>query len=644
MPIIYFDFETCSDVDLTKEGARKYAADPSADIRCCAYAVDDGPIELWLPGDPVPTAFMNGAQDPGTAFVAHNAVFEHLIIQHVAAPRYGWPVIRLEQYRDTMAMALAAALPGGLEKVADALELENRKDTAGRDLMIAMSKPGGDWSEDQLQQYYEYCRRDVAAERELYGRLSPLIPTEQAVWVLDATINARGFYVDRALAEAAREMVWFEQAKIAAEVTELTEGEITSVHQRERILGFAQRNGHNMASLGKRNVSAVLAHKPDDTTGRLLELRREGAHGSTAKFDALLAGAGDDSRVRDTLRYHGSSTGRWSGRGFQPQNLPKTQADADAAVAAVMSGDIARVRTIGPPLAVASTVLRSTVCAAPGHKLIGGDFSAIENRVLAWLAGERWKLEAYSKFDATGDPTLEPYCATASRVLNRAVTDTAGRAIGKTCELAFQFGGGLGAYRKFDNSGTRSDAEVEAFKRQWRGAHPATRSFWKKMEYRAPRAIRSDRPIVISNNVGLAMEDGTLFITLPSGRRLAYPKARVGLGRFGDVIWYHDARGGWAETDAWYGTLVENVTQAVARDVLAAAMLRIEAAGYSIVLHVHDEVIAEVPEGFGSEAEFLKLMVELPPWAAGLPIAAKTWSGKRYAKGGGRAPQTSEAA
>jgi hypothetical protein len=455
-------------------------------------------------------------------------------------------------------------------------------------------------------------------------------------------------------------MVWLEQARITAEVTELTEGEITSVNQVARILDYAQRNGHAMERLGKRNVSAVLAHKPGDTTGRLLELRREGAHASAAKFDTLLTGAGDDDRIRDTLRFHGSSTGRWSGRGFQPQNLPRVEGDIDAAVAAVLSGDIERVRTIGPPLAVASTVLRSTICAAPGHKLIGADFSAIESRVLAWLAGERWKLDAYAKFDATGNPALEPYCVTASRVLNRAVTpdDEAGRATGKVCDLAFGFAGSVGAYRKFDTSGTRSDAEVLEFRDKWRAAHPMTKAFWKKVQYRVPRAVRSDRPIAIghgdfqhsNSTIELTMEASTLFITLPSGRRLAYPRARVGPDRFGrgDAVYYHDnAFGKWVEkTDAWHGTFVENITQAVARDLLAAAMLRIEAAGYPIVLHVHDEVVCEVLEGFGGEEEFQRLMTELPPWAAGLPIAAKTWSAKRYAKGGGNgsAPEASEAA
>ena len=337
------------------------------------------------------------------------------------------------------------------------------------------------------------------------------------------------------------------------------------------------------------------------------------------------------------MRFHAAHTGRWSGRGYQPQNLkrPETK-DLDAAVDAVLSGDIARVRELGAPLTIAGDVQRSVICAAPGHKLIAGDFSAIESRVLAWLANEKWKLETYREYDETGDPKFEPYCVMASQALKRTVTpdDEAGRQFGKTYDLAFGFGGGLGAWRKFDNSDTYSDAEVEHFKHQFRRTHRATVRFWQRSS--APRThCPHQARTTLGNRSASTMEHGTLFMTLPSGRRLAYPEARMVPGKFEETynIRYKDnANGAWTDADTWYGTLVENAVQAVARDLLVAAMQRLEAAGYPVVLHVHDEIVCEVPEDFGSEEEFLRIMLELPDWAAGLPIAAKVRSGKRYAK------------
>ena len=214
------------------------------------------------------------------------------------------------------------------------------------------------------------------------------------------------------------------------------------------------------------------------------------------------------------------------------------------------------------------------ICAAPGHMLIGGDFSAIESRVLAWIAGEEWKLATYRQFDASGDPALEPYCVTATHVLKRPVTpdDEAGRQTGKTCDLAFGYGGGLGAWRKFDSSDTHSDDEVERFKGEWRAAHKATVSFWRALETAMRRAMRTGQPIKLRSLI-CTFENGTLYITLPSGRRLAYPQARLVPGEFDgttQIVFKDNARGGWNDNRGWHGTFTENVVQAISRDLLAA--------------------------------------------------------------------------
>jgi DNA polymerase len=397
-----------------------------------------------------------------------------------------------------------------------------------------------------------------------------------------------------------------------------------------------QARGHQLKGLTKRSVSAVLAGDPGDDVRQLLGLRGEGSRAAVRKLDSLFASVDADNRVRGTLKFHGAAPGRWSGRGFQPQNLkrPETK-DLDAAVAAILAGDVNRIRALGPPLTVVGDVSRSIVCATLGDLLLSGDFSAAESRGLAWLAGEDWKLEVYRQFDRTGDPSVEPYCVTAGRVLQRTVTpdDEAGRQTGKTCDLAFGYGGGLGAWRRFDSSDTHADADVERFKREWREQHAATVRFWRALEGIARRAIRSGQRITLGR-LAAEYENGTLYLVLPSGRRLAYPGARVGPGKFDapQIYFMDNARGAWTETCGWYGSFTENVVQAVCRDLLAAAMVRLEAAGYPVVLHVHDEIVVEVPERSVDADAFLRLVLELPEWAEGFPFAAKIRTGGRYAK------------
>jgi hypothetical protein len=272
--------------------------------------------------------------------------------------------------------------------------------------------------------------------------------------------------------------------------------------------------------------------------------------------------------------------------------------------------------------------------------LIGADFSAIESRVLSWLAGEEWKLDNYRRYDETGDPDIEPYCVTASRLLGRKVTpaDEAGRQIGKTADLALGFGGGVGAWRKANKSDTRGDAEIAADVRKWRQAHPKITAFWKNLDRTLKRAVKHPGKTFTVGPISAQSDDiGTLEVTLPSGRQMIYPEANVVAGRFEDSfeIRYRSAKHGWQPIVEWYGKFVENVVQGIARDLLAAAMLRLEAAGFPIVLHVHDEAVAEVPEGAeGADRrpEFVALMTTLPDWAVGLPVAAKAWCGPRYDK------------
>jgi Toprim domain/CHC2 zinc finger/DNA polymerase family A len=650
MPVLHRDFETRSTVSLSTAGSWRYAADPSTEILCVAFAVDDEPVKLWAPGQPIPEEFFAAAaRDPEWIVVAHNDQFETAIEECLLNPRYSWPIAPMEIHRCTMAAALASALPGALDGACAALGMDISKDAEGHRLMRQMSKPrkprkSEDASEvrwidgpEHRARLAQYCLRDVELERELHRRLRPLSADEQLTWELDALINRRGFFVDRELAESARKIVEAEQAAIDIEITEITGGEITSINQVAKLSVLLRGRGHDVHDITKQSIEALLAKQLDGDIQRLLTLRQDGGRAASRKLDSLLFGADTDQRLRGCFRFHGAATGRWSGSRFQPQNLKKSSLAAlDGAIAAVRSSDLAQVRALGPPLAVVGDLSRAMILAKPGYDLVGADFSAIESRVLAWLADETWKLGTYRKFDSTSDPADEPYCVTASRILRRPVTpeDKAGRQIGKTADLALGYGGGLGAWRRFATSDTRSDADIQRNIADWRRAHPAICNLWKTLEGAAHRCIRSGLPVKLGR-VSFEMRDGDVLMVLPSGRRIAYPEAKLVAGKFDgtfQITAKDNAKGAWADGKVWYGTLVENLVQAVSRDLLAAAMLRLEAADYQVVMHCHDEIVAETRKGRGSTDEFLWLMTELPAWAEGLPIAAKPWRRECYAE------------
>jgi DNA polymerase bacteriophage-type len=399
-----------------------------------------------------------------------------------------------------------------------------------------------------------------------------------------------------------------------------------------------------LLKLDRRTLERLLEdEKLPPKVRRVLELRLGGAQSAVKKIDALLARAGDDDRVRGSFRFHGAGTGRWAGEGFQPQNLkrPVTK-DLDAAVAAVATGDYQLVKKLHPqPLAVVGDCSRSTINAPPGYRLIGGDYSSIESRALAWTAGEEWKLDAYRRFDATRDPRDEPYCTTACKIFHvpdgTFAKDSPERAIGKTCDLAFGYQGGLNAWRKFEPD-KFSDAEVEIFKTEWRATHPKITQLWYTLDRAAVLAVRERGQVVRCGYIDLKCDGTLLQVKLPSGRKISYPQPRLVTESSGRqrVVFSDNAAGRFVDCrngqGAYAGTWTENIVSGIARDLLAAAMLRVESAGYRIVLHVHDEIVCEVPIDFGSTEEFTRLMTRKPAWALELPIAASAWTGPRYCK------------
>jgi DNA polymerase len=640
MPILIRDYETRSTLDLGKVGAWQYAT--HADVWCCAYAVDDGPIKLWVPGDPPPEEFALAARDPEYVVCAFNDGFERLIEQHILGPRYGWPQIPIERHCCLQAAALAQALPASLEGVAEALKLEHQKDVAGAAVMkrLAQLRPGENPSADELERLYAYCRQDVAVERELHARIPALIPAEQELFELDAKISARGIHIDRPLLDAAIQIAETAQRELNAELIVLTEADIQTVGQADRLLAWLAAHDCTVTDLKKDTLKAALRRKsiPPEAR-RVIEVRLAGAHAAASKFETLRDWCGADNRARGWSRFHGAATGRWTSFGVQLHNMKKPEVeDLEAAIAVVATGNFHHVRQRYPqPLAVVGDCARAMLCAAPGHRLIAGDLSGIESRVTAFLARQQSKLEQWAKFDETQDPEDEPYTLLGRQI---GFEGEQARTLGKICDLAFGYQGGLGAWKKLAPADdTSTEIEIKRRQQAWRDAHPKVVRFWHALDHAATRALQMPGLVFAAGRVAFSY-DGCEFLRmqLPSGRKIAYPFPRLIRNSRGNLVvtFQDNAAGRWTEArhgqGMYGGVWCENAVQACARDLFAAAMLRLEAAGYSIVLHVHDECAAEVPEGAGSEEQFRELLITPPDWAVGLPLAAKVRESMRFAK------------
>jgi DNA polymerase len=659
---VYWDVETYSQCNLKDHGAYIYAADPSTGVFFLCYAIDDGEIEVWKPGDPVATPFANPA---GYKFVADNFEFERCISTHILIPRYGFAPIRIEQTDCAERLALANAYPAELGLRCEALGLPYRKDQEARKAMLRLSRPQTVKKRKQpedptardrdLALLLERCKNDVRATRAVYNspRLRPLLPAERRLLLLDAEINAQGICGNIPFLEAARTLATQERNAVNTRLNELTAGVITSVDQVRRIMETVNNRGHGMTSLDKRSVAATLAHQPDGFVRELLELRQRGAFASTRKFKKLLDFTNpNDHRIRGSLRIYGAGPGRWSSIGAQLHNLPRNDGELPSSlINALIASDRAELARYGNPLRVVSGVSRAALCAAQDHELHCADFSSIESRVTTWLAGETWKLENFRRFDAAGDKNLDLYRVLAHRILkkNTPVSEitTTERQVGKCAELACGFGGSVGAWRRIAGDDGRSDAEVQAIIRAWRDEHPAIRAFWHDLAQAARVAIRTGRPILVAPAprppIIAAFDGYALTLTLPSGRAINYPGAHLTANtKFEDgdpdIEFFDNARGQWKPVRAWFGTLVENVVQATARDLLAAAIIRAEARGWSVVFHCHDEVVIEAPKYTVAARDVLALLLETPPWAAGLPLGGKVHSGLLYLE----APATAE--
>jgi DNA polymerase len=661
------DIETCSRRNLKECGAFIYAADPSTDVLCLGYAIDDGEVEVWKPGDPVPAPFANPANY--NLFVWDNWHFDREIYTRILVPRYGFTPIPLEQQDCAQRLALANAYPAELGLRCEALGLPYHKDKAARMAMLRLSRlsPTDEPAKKHRKKpkpvdpaarerdftlLIKRVKTDVAATRACYNdpRLRAQSPEERRLLLLDAKINAYGVCANIPVLEAAHALAVKERNAINVRLNELTAGVVTSVSQCSRIMQLVNERGHHMTTLGKRSVAATLAREPEDFVRELLTLRQKGAFDSVRKFKKLMAFADpSDHRIRGALRIYGAGTGRWTSLGAQLHNLKRNDAELPASlINALLTGNHAEMARLGNLLEVVGGLGRAILCAAIYHKLGCADLAAIESRVLAWFAGEGWKLDAFRKYDASGDERLHPYRQIAAQMLRKDVLAIvkAERQLGKNGELAFGFGGSVGAWQRIVDDG-RSEADIKVINRQWRDAHPKTQVFWERLMRAARVAVRTQQAIRVNPapapSITAAFDGHTLTLELPSGRLITYPGARLVPnkkfeGGDPDIEFFDNAMGKWQPKRAWFGILVENVVSGTARDLLAAALLRTDARGWSIVHHCHDEIVVEVPNDISIEQDLLACMLELPAWAAGLPLGGKVHSGPTYFEG----PATAE--
>ena len=700
--VLHIDGETRSPVDLIKAGLYVYFDDPDTDVWCVCYAMNNGEVGLWVPGMPVPPMIAAHIAMGGIC-IAHNAAFERIMFIKILGPRYGWPVPDLNQWRCTMAQCLAMAMPAALDDACRVVGAKHKKDAAGSRLMKQMAKPRKPrkdedptklywWDdEDRKRRLFAYCADDVRAERSLDALILPLRDEEQDLWCLDQIINDRGVAIDLALVTSAIGLVEQGKTVLDREMRKVTVGEVSSTSAINELKAWL-RDWHGIDcsdGLAKDRIAELLIHADlPDTARKALELRSEGSKLSVTKAEALLRSTQADGRARGLLQYHAANTGRWGGRRFQPQNLKRPVIkDIETAIRLIKTGDYQLVAAAyDNVLGVIGDTIRGMVCAGPGNVLFDADYSNIEGRVLAWLAGEIWKIRAFEAFDRGEGHDL--YNITASGIIGKAVElidDDERQGYGKVPELALGYQGGVGAFQtmaagygvdtgaKYDDLmasvaetvieraeynwsswGSRTGIaehdwlSAEMIKLAWRERHPKTVEFWTDMEDAAKAAINNPGSKFTVGKIAFVKNGSTLQMILPSGRALTYmfPSLKMKKTIWTDAdekpvyklticYWAVDSNNyQWCEHTTYGGKLVENACQAVARDILAGALFALETVGFKTVLTIHDEVVVEMPSSFGPNdlSTFERVMRAPRKWAQGLPIFAKGWIGPRFKK------------
>jgi DNA polymerase len=643
-----------------------------------AWAFDGEEPQIWTPAEVyrhwdqvepnLPQPVVDHIANSGE-IRAWNASFERAIWNAIMVKRYGALPVAMEQWVCSAAEAAAMALPRSLDQCAEVLKLKERKDDEGHNLMMQMSRPrkiNADGSitwwdvEEKKQRLYKYCLQDVRVERCIVPALRRLTPKEREIYLLTERMNDRGVGIDVPLVNAAIEVGAVGTALANAEIQRITDGAVEKVTNHAGVKAWVNARGVETDSVDKASMAELLeqATLPEDVA-LVLGIKSDAGRTSLSKLKTMLEVANADSRARGLLLYHGAGPGRWTGRLIQPHNFPRGTeiSDVEQYIPILLNGTSARERydllnCFEHPIVVISAMLRSMLIAADDNDFIAGDFSAIEARVLNWLAGQDDVVAAFAAMDA-GDKSKHPYKIMAVKMGRAEHPDLVKKGsddyqAGKAAELGCGYQMGPPKFVTAAWDVYQVEVTLEQAKQAvaaYRESHARVVQFWWDTINAAMEAVQNPgKPVVFGGlrNLKAIKAGAYLYIVLPSGRPLCYAAPGIKMepppwgGEERPTLTYegmatHGPRV-WMRMRTYGGHLVENIVQAVARDLIAEAKLRLESAGYTPLLSVHDEAVCEIPKGFGDLKEFETILAELPAWATGCPVAAEAWRGKRYRK------------
>lgn len=643
MRTLAIDIETYSDVSLPDCGVHKYVSSEQFEILLFAYSADNGDTRIidMASGEKLPDEVMEALKDDSVIKTAYNAVFERICIS-----RYFGLSLKPEAWRCTLVQASMLSLPLSLEGVGEALHLDKKKMGEGKELIRYFCMPckatktnGGRTrnlpsdAPDKWELFKTYCIRDVDVEKQIRKKLEnyPIPDREQELYCMDQRINDRGIMVDTGLVEKAIacDLLYKEAAtKKAYELSGLENPNSVS-----QLKGWLEEKGIEADSLAKKTVEE-LVDKTDGDVKKMLKLRLAMSKTSVKKYEAMERSVCPDGRVHGLLQFYGANrTGRWAGRLVQIHNLPQNHMeDLELARSIVKEGrfDLIELFYDSTP-EVLSELIRTAFVAKPGCRFIVSDFSAIEARVMGYLAGEDWVME---EFYGAG----KIYEQTAAKMFHIPIEEiTKGspyRARGKVASLACQYGGAEGALISMGALNFVEEEELPGLVQSWRNANPHIVNYWYAVDAAVKAAVR-ERKMTKVGKVTVFYQSGMLKIALPSGRILSYVRPKMILNRFGSESVCYEGVGTnrkWGRIESYGAKFCENIVQAMARDILAEAMLRLEKSGFDIVCHIHDEVVLEVPEGISSVEEVNEIMAVCPKWCEGLPLKAAGFESAFYKK------------
>lgn len=645
------DIETYSSWDITQVGVYAYADAPDFEVLLFAYKADDAPVRIidLAQGEELPAEILQALYDPECLKTAYNANFEMTCLSRMLKRQ-----MDPAQWSCTSVLALTLGLPGYLAGVGGALHFaeDKQKMSVGKRLINYFCKPCKPTKANGMRErnlpehkpedwelFKEYCKQDVVSEQEIRARLERFLPSpkEHKLWELDQRINNAGILIDTQLVDNAINLDYAIRSAALQELRSRTGlDNPNSVSQLKAWL--EQETGQKIDSLDKQFVEDQLKRKDlPGGTRKVLELKTLISKTSVKKYEAMKEAKCSDGRIHGLLQFYGANrTGRWAGRLVQVHNLPQNHLeDLDLARQLVRSGDLGMLQMLyDNPSDVLSQLIRTALVARPGCEFLVADFSAIEARVIAWLAGEKWRLKTFAD---GGDI----YCASASAMFGVPVEkhgqNSHLRQKGKIAELALGYQGSVGAL--ISMGATKMgipEKELPDIVSKWRYASPHIVKMWWDAEAAAKKALQYKTSVPFTRGIVFSVEAGILFIRLPSGRRIAYPSPKLVENDTGKAsITYmgvNQASKAWCRLETYGGKLVENIVQATARDCLADAMLRLDAAGYQILMHVHDEVIVEAPVGSAKLEDLTRIMATNSAWNRGLPLAAAGYVTPYYKK------------